>query len=74
MAKPLVDESELDVDAVQAQIDMAMSANYGLVSTWMKQPSSSKASSSTPATAHMTQRELEDYMRRPPRCVLARSP
>ncbi|KAH7102924.1 hypothetical protein BKA62DRAFT_79208 [Auriculariales sp. MPI-PUGE-AT-0066] len=65
----LPDESELDVDAIQAQIDMAMSATYGLVGSWMK-TSSMKASSSKAPAAQTTEQELAEYMRRPPRLGL----
>lgn len=58
----LVDEAEIDSDALQAQIDVALSAAYGLVTSWMKAPAPAPA-----VAAADSARELEEYARRPPR-------
>ena len=44
-----MDDNELDADAIQARIDVAMSAQYGLVDSWMSASSSkAKAKSAAP--------------------------
>ena len=64
------DPSTFDIDAIQAQIDLAMSMNEELVSTWVK-PSAASGSKSGLAqkkkTFEETERELQTYMKRPPR-------
>jgi len=55
-----------DMEAIQAQIDLAMSYTQELVSSWLKPSTKSSAS-----TSHKDpEKELQEYMRRPPRCVL----
>ena len=58
-------EPEVDLETLQAQIDMSLAFTHNIVAGWMtsskaKLPSSSRANDD---------RELEEYMRRPPRCV-----
>lgn len=57
-----IDEDALDSEALQAQIDLSMSFAQGLVSSWMdphKFPKNSRQKD--------LEKELTDYMRRPPR-------
>ncbi|KAF8204810.1 hypothetical protein BJ912DRAFT_1052138 [Pholiota molesta] len=57
-----VDEDALDSEALQAQIDLSMSFAQSLVSSWMephKFPTNSRKKD--------LEKELTDYMRRPPR-------
>ncbi|KAL5487627.1 hypothetical protein ACEPAI_5735 [Sanghuangporus weigelae] len=59
------DEQEIDLDALQAQINMAMAEEEALVSSWVK-PSKSP-SKRLKRTFEEMERELQDYMRRPAR-------
>ena len=56
------DEDSIDTEALQAQIDLSMSFAQNLVSSWMAHhklpPSSLKRD---------LEKELSDYMKRPPR-------
>ncbi|KAF8476513.1 hypothetical protein JB92DRAFT_3149740 [Gautieria morchelliformis] len=56
----------MDVEALQAQIDLSNSIAYDLVSSWVK-PSTS---SSKTSVSHAISRELEEYSKRPPRLGL----
>lgn len=58
-----------DLETLQAQIDMSMAFTNSIVSGWMK---SSKAK--LPSYSRNDDKELEEYMRRPARCVYARLP
>ncbi|KAI0650218.1 hypothetical protein C8Q79DRAFT_942683 [Trametes meyenii] len=51
-----------DLETLQAQIDMSMAFTQNIVSGWMK---SSKTK--LPSSSRSEDRELEEYMRRPPR-------
>ncbi|KAF9821295.1 hypothetical protein IEO21_00903 [Rhodonia placenta] len=63
MATP-ADEDDIDVETLQAQVDMSMAFTHNLVSSWMT-PSKGKLPSSS---SHLNdEKELEEYMRRPPR-------
>ncbi|EED84464.1 predicted protein [Postia placenta Mad-698-R] len=63
MATP-ADEDDIDVETLQAQVDMSMAFTQNLVSSWMT-PSKGKLPSSS---SHLNdEKELEEYMRRPPR-------
>ena len=59
------EEDGMDLETLQAQIDMSMAFTHDLVSGWMK-ASKAKLPSSSRAN---DDRELEEYMRRPPRYV-----
>ena len=63
------DEQEIDLDALQAQINMAMAEEEALVASWIK-PSKTPSKRSKRTFEEM-ERELQDYMRRPPRYALA---
>ena len=56
------DDDEMDLETLQAQIDMSMAFTNSLVSGWMKV---SKAK--LPSARTNDDMELEDYMRRPQR-------
>ncbi|KAI9001355.1 hypothetical protein BD414DRAFT_474409 [Trametes punicea] len=56
------DQDGPDLETLQAQIDMSMAFTHNIVSGWMK---SSKAS--LPSSSRNEDKELEEYMRRPPR-------
>ncbi|KDQ15364.1 hypothetical protein BOTBODRAFT_31688 [Botryobasidium botryosum FD-172 SS1] len=62
MARP-AEEAELDMDAIQSNINLSLSLAYDLVSTWMLPPSS-KAKN---VVNLETEKDLEEYIRRPPR-------
>lgn len=67
MATP-ADEDDIDVETLQAQVDMSMAFTHNLVSSWMT-PSKGKLPSSS---SHLNdEKELEEYMRRPPRYALS---
>jgi hypothetical protein len=57
------DDDDMDTETIQAQIDLSMSFVHDLVSSWIKP--SVKA---TLPTRKDTEKELQEYMRRPPRC------
>ncbi|KAF5388059.1 hypothetical protein D9615_000567 [Tricholomella constricta] len=57
-----IDEDSIDLDALQAQIDMSMSFAQEMVSTWVKSSRRLPSRSSRDIEA-----ELKEYMRRPPR-------
>ncbi|KAI0774053.1 hypothetical protein C8Q74DRAFT_1267964 [Fomes fomentarius] len=57
-----MDEEGMDVETLQAQIDMSMAFTHNLVSGWMQ---TSKAK--LPSSRTYDGFELEEYMRRPPR-------
>jgi hypothetical protein len=57
---------EMDIEAIQAQIDLSNSIAYDLVSSWMKPtPSSSKIDAES--VSKVVARELEEHAKRPPR-------
>lgn len=58
----VVDEGSLDPEALQAQIDLSMSFAQDLVSSWLDPSKFSKSS-----RKQDLEKELTDYMRRPPR-------
>ncbi|KAF5390601.1 hypothetical protein D9757_002624 [Collybiopsis confluens] len=58
----MAEEDDIDVDALQAQIDLAMSVTNDLVSSWIKPSVKSNSSYNQNLEA-----ELKEYMRRPPR-------
>ncbi|KAF9472954.1 hypothetical protein BDN70DRAFT_422848 [Pholiota conissans] len=62
MNKREIDEDALDSEAIQAQIDLSMSFAQGLVSSWMEPNKFSSSSQKKDL-----EKELTDYMRRPPR-------
>jgi len=57
-----LDEDSVDIEALQAQIDLSMSFAQNLVSSWVKPHKLAKSSRNKDL-----ERELSDYMRRPPR-------
>lgn len=64
MSFEVTDIGEADTEALQAQIDLSLSFAQDLVSSWVK-PSVKLALS----RGNDTEQELEEYMRRPPRCA-----
>ena len=59
------EQEEIDPEALQARIDLSMSLLDDLVSSWIK-PS---VKASLPKSNGLGERELEELMRRPPRCA-----
>lgn len=57
-----IDEDSVDIEALQAQIDLSMSFAQNLVSSWVEPHKLAKSSRNKDL-----ERELSDYMRRPPR-------
>ena len=66
------DPPAIDVDAIQAQIDLAMSMTEELVASWVKPsaPGSKPSLAQHKQSFEETERELQMYMNRPPRCEL----
>jgi hypothetical protein len=62
MATHASEGGDIDTETLQSQIDLSMSLVHNLVSSWMKPSQQVGAMSSDSA-----QKELEEYMRRPPR-------
>jgi len=60
-ATPEMAEDEIDLESLQAQIDLSMSFAQDLVSTWVSTKSSSTSRN------QKLERELQEYIRRPPR-------
>ncbi|KAJ4001836.1 hypothetical protein F5050DRAFT_1899302 [Lentinula boryana] len=56
------EEEDIDIEAIQAQIDLSMSVTNDLVSSWIKTSDKPK----TPYNQAL-EAELKEYMRRPPR-------
>lgn len=56
-------DDDIDTETLQSQIDLSMSLVHNLVTSWVK-PSQKSNTKSLNA-----QKELEEYMRRPPRYV-----
>ncbi|ETW83711.1 hypothetical protein HETIRDRAFT_471990 [Heterobasidion irregulare TC 32-1] len=63
MAAP--DEDDIDIETLQAQIDMSLAFAQDLVSSWIKPLKSSGYSK--PNNSKDTEKELEELLRRPPR-------
>lgn len=61
------DDDDMDLETFQAQIEMSMAYTQELVSSWMK---SSKGRLTSSKSRRDEEKELEEYMRRPPRYVL----
>ena len=59
-------EQEMDLETLQAQIDMSMAFTHNLVAGWMK---SSKAKLPSASSRANDDAELEEYLRRPSRYV-----
>ncbi|KAG6833938.1 hypothetical protein H0H87_007949 [Tephrocybe sp. NHM501043] len=57
------DEDSIDLETLQAQIDMSMSFAQDMVSSWIK------PSRKLPSRGKDIEAELKEYMRRPPRCA-----
>jgi len=57
-----IDEDSVDIEALQAQIDISMSFAQNLVSSWVTPHKLANSSRNKDL-----ERELSDYMRRPPR-------
>ena len=64
-------DGEVDLETLQAQIDMSMAFTHNLVAGWMKSSPAKLPSSASRAKDDM---ELEEYMRRPPRYVPSLAP
>lgn len=62
------DEDDIDAESLQAQIDMSMAFTQNLVSSWM---SSSQGKLPASSSTGNEEKELEEYMRRPPRCDIS---
>lgn len=63
-----IDEDAIDLEALQAQIDISMSFAQNMVSSWVK------PSHKLPKSSRDTEAELKEYMRRPPRYNLLWNP
>lgn len=60
----------VDLEALQAQINLSMSLTEELVSSWVR-PANKNSSQPGPSSGN-PEKELQEYLRRPPRCVLQR--
>ena len=58
------EDNEVDTETLQSQIDLSMSLVHDLVSSWVK-----PAPRGTKQSNYDAQKDLEEYMRRPARCV-----
>lgn len=66
----LPNDDEIDLESLQAQIDLSLAHTKNLVSTWMKPGFGNTAASSSRANQD---KEVEELLRRPPRRVFASS-
>lgn len=62
------DEDNIDLEELQAQIDLSMAKTQSLVASWVQSVSSTSASTSQLNRAKQEQ-EIEELLRRPPRCA-----
>ncbi|EMD40898.1 hypothetical protein CERSUDRAFT_80549 [Gelatoporia subvermispora B] len=66
-----MDQDDIDVESLQAQVDMSMAFTENLVASWMKSSATKLPSSKKRGN---DERELEEYMRRPPRLGVGAAP
>lgn len=59
-------EDDIDFETLQAQLDKTWAYAHSVVDSWMKPGQATAAASSA-----MTDKEMNDLLRRPPRCVNA---
>jgi hypothetical protein len=57
-----VEDDDIDMEALQARIDLSMAYVHDLVSSWVN-----PSLKSTKKSGKDAEKELEEYMRRPPR-------
>jgi hypothetical protein len=62
MAVHATEEDDIDTETLQSQIDLSMSMVHNLVSSWIK-----PTQNAGKVVSNDAQKELEEYMRRPPR-------
>lgn len=69
-------DSDIDAETLQAQIDMSMAYAQDIVSGWMKASGTSSNSVNGSGSGSVAsgkkrdvEKELEEMMKRPPRCV-----
>ena len=60
------DDNDIDMEELQGQIDLEMARTQNLVASWIN--SNYGSTSSRDTHAHEEQ-EIEELLRRPPRCV-----
>ncbi|CCM05566.1 uncharacterized protein FIBRA_07793 [Fibroporia radiculosa] len=60
----VADDDDIDLETLQAQVDVSMAYTENLVSSWMK---SSEGELPSSGPRRNEEKELEEYMRRPPR-------
>lgn len=63
----LVDDADIDLETLQAQIDLSLANTKNLVSSWVK-PTRAESASKASRVDH--EREIQDLLKRPPRYVL----
>jgi hypothetical protein len=61
----MASEDDIDAETLQARVDLSMANMAELVSSWIK-PS---VKASLPKSDGTAEREIEELMRRPPRCA-----
>lgn len=61
----MAEETDIGLEDLQAQIDMSLAFTQNLLASWLK-PTEGKLPSSK---SRNNEKELEEYMRRPPRYV-----
>ncbi|PCH41471.1 hypothetical protein WOLCODRAFT_131939 [Wolfiporia cocos MD-104 SS10] len=64
-------EDDIDVETLQAQVDMSMAFTQNLVSSWLE---SSRGKLPSVKSSRNEEKELEEYMRRPPRLGVGAAP
>jgi hypothetical protein len=58
-------EDDIDLEALQAQLNISLSSLEQMVSSWIKPA----AKATLPKSDGLTDRELGEIMRQPPRCA-----
>jgi hypothetical protein len=68
----LVNDDEIDLESLQAQIDLSLAQTQTLVASWL-QSSRGQSSSSAPSSSRVNQekeKEIQELLKRPPRWVI----
>ena len=61
----LVDDNDIDLETLQAQIDLTLANTQSLVSSWVQPGPAESSSSKSSRIDH--EKELQDLLKRPPR-------
>ena len=63
----VIDDDDIDLETLQAQIDLQMAHTRNLVASWVD---SNYGESKSMESRANQEKEIEELLKRPPRCVL----